>query len=259
MKKRNIRKLWRTRPSISNILMNAKLPSLEAELLLSYTLKTPRIKIFAHPEAKVSLQNEETFKKLVQQRKLGVPLAYLLGEKEFYGLRLKVDRRALIPRPETEELVLEALKKNPKKVADIGTGSGAIALSLATHLPYSKIYATDISDEALDLARENAELLKLSNRITFLQGHLADPLPEPVNLIVANLPYIMTPWLKNLPKDIVEFEPMVALDGGEDGLRWYKELFETASEKLLPGGVILYELDGRVRIYEPKELRLESR
>lgn len=259
MKKKNIRKLWRTRPNVNSVLVDSGLPALEAEILLSHVLKIPRTKIFAHPETKLSSANEQSFNDLVESRRQGIPLAYLTGEKEFYGLRLKVDRRALIPRPETEELVLEALKMSPKVVADIGTGSGAIALSLATHLPYSKIYATDISDEALDLARENADLLKLSHRITFLQGHLAEPLPEKVDLIVANLPYIMTPWLKNLPKDILEFEPLIALDGGDDGLRWYRELFATAEAKLLPEGRILYELDGRVLVWEPKARPLKSR
>lgn len=258
MKKKNIRKLWRNRPNVSSILKDSGLPSLEAEILLSHILKVPRTTLFAHPETKLSSTQVLHMDKLVRDRHLGVPIAYLTGEKEFYGLRLKVDRRALIPRPETEQLVLEALKLNPGLVADIGTGSGAIALALAAHLPYSKIYATDISEEALDLARENAELLKLGHRIKFLQGHLAEPLPEPVDLIVANLPYIMTPWLKSLPKEILEFEPLIALDGGWDGLRWYRELFDKASEKLLPGGRILYELDGRVLVWEPKELPLES-
>jgi release factor glutamine methyltransferase len=138
------------------------------------------------------------------------------------------------------------LKLSPKSVADIGTGSGAIALALATHLPQAKIYATDISPAALDLARENAHRLGLENKITLLLGSLAEPLPSPVELIVANLPYIKTSGIKVLPKEIKDFEPILALDGGRDGLELYRELFRQAPTKLLPGGQILYELDGQV-------------
>lgn len=260
MKKKNILKLRRNLNNISKVLSQANLPALEAEILLANVLSLPRTKLFSHPESKVHFEDEQIFQKLVERRKKGEPIAYIIGEKEFYGLRLKVDHRALIPRPETEELVLEALKLKPNSVADIGTGSGAIALALAAHLPKAKIYATDISEEALDLARENAELLKLSSRVTFLRGHLTDPLPKPVELIVTNLPYIMTPWIDKLPLEIKNFEPVTALDGGEDGLRWYRELFQKAQAKLLPGGQVLYELDGRVLSWEPtKELRIESR
>jgi|SRR5581483_2128579 len=258
MKRKNILKLRRNLESVSTVLHRSRLPALEAEMLLSSVLQKPRTEIFAHPETKVRFQDLVRFETLVRRRHGGEPVAYLTGEKEFYGLRLKVDRRALIPRPETEELVLEALKQHPRSVADIGTGSGAIALALAAHLPKASIYATDISEEALDLARENALRLKLDARIKFLRGNLAEPLPEPVELMVANLPYIMSPWLKNLPKEITEFEPNLALDGGVDGLKYYRELFARASEKLLPGGKILYELDGTVRVWEPTAPRSEQ-
>lgn len=252
MKTKNILKLRRNLTNVGSLLRESNLPALESEILLARILNIPRTHLFAHPETKVRFEDQKSFEALVARRRLGEPIAYLTGEKEFYGLKLKVDRRALIPRPETEELVLEALKLNPSSVADIGTGSGAIALALAAHLPKAKLYASDISDEALDLARENAELLKLTSRIRFLKGNLLESLPEPVALIVANLPYIMTDWVKNLTPEIREFEPEMALDGGTDGLKWYRELFLAAPTKLLPGGVVLYELDGRVYVWTPK-------
>ncbi len=251
MKRKNILKLRRNLPNVSSLLKETSLPALEAEILLSFVLGKPRTVLFAHPETKVEFADERRFLELVKRRKSSEPIAYIIGEKEFYGLRLKVDRRALIPRPETEELVLESLKTHPRSVADIGTGTGAIAIALAAHLPKAKIYATDISEDALDLARENAELLKLDHRIKFLKGNLAEPLPEPVDLIVANLPYIMRSWLAKLPQEIRDFEPAVALDGGEDGLKFYRELFRTAKKKLTERGKILYELDGRVLLWTP--------
>jgi release factor glutamine methyltransferase len=253
MKKKNILKLRRNLSSVGNLLRGSNLPALEAEILLAEVLHKTRTDLFTHPETKVRFEEAQTFEKFVRRRSQGEPLAYVLGHKEFYGLSLKIDPRALIPRPETEELVLEVLKLNPKSVADIGTGSGAIALALAVHLPKAKIYAIDVSEEALDLARENADLLKLTGRITFLRGNLAEPLPEPVAVMAANLPYIMTSWIKTLPPEIKDHEPTVALDGGTDGLLLYRELFNQAGPKLLAGGRILYELDGRVLVWSRKD------
>ncbi len=252
MKTKSILKLRRNLTNVGSLLRESNLPALESEILLSHILRIPRTHLFAHPETKVRLEDQKSFEALVARRRLGEPIAYLTGEKEFYGLKLKVDHRALIPRPETEELVLEALKLNPSSVADIGTGSGAIALALATHLPKAKVYASDISEEALELARENAELLHLGARIRFLKGNLCEPLPQKVDLIVANLPYIMTPWIKSLPDEIKNYEPVLALDGGDDGLLWYRQLFDLAKDKLNPNGRILYELDGRVLVEFPR-------
>lgn len=251
MKKKNILKLRRNLTSYSQALRYADLPALEAEMLLSHVLKIPRTEIFAHPEAKLKFEQYQEFRDIVIRRKGSEPIAYITGHKEFYGLDLKVDTRALIPRSETENLVLEALKLNPKVVADIGTGCGAVALALARHLPHAKIYASDISTEALELARENAENLGLTKRVTFLEGDLAEPIPEKVDLITANLPYVRRPWISELPEEIKDFEPRIALDGGDDGLFWYKKLFDQAKDKLTPGGEILYELDGRIFFFEP--------
>lgn len=251
MKKKNILKLRRNLRNTGDLIAESNLPALEAEILLAHILGNSRVELFTHPEGKIRFVDEKVFQSLVARRQRSEPIAYIIGEKEFYGLKLKVDPRALIPRPETETLVLEALKLNPKSVADIGTGSGAVALALAKHLPDAKIYATDISGEALQLALENARRLGLAKKITFLQGSLLEPIPEPVELITANLPYVRRRWIEELPIEIKNFEPRIALDGGGDGLEWYRELFAKAKAKLLPGGEILYELDGRILFWNP--------
>lgn len=251
MKPKAILKTRRTLPSISNALHWADLPALEAEMLLAYVLDKPRTLLFAHPETKLHQSDWEKFQNLVNRRHSGEPIAYLTGYKEFYGMKLKTDPRALIPREETENLVIEALKLNPKSVADLGTGAGPIALALAKHLPDAKIYASDISKEAIALAQENTSALGLQDRVSFLIGHLAEPLPEPVELITANLPYVRNWMIPELPNEIKDYEPRVALDGGANGLKLYDELFTTVGDKLLPGGQILYELDGRIYVWTP--------
>jgi release factor glutamine methyltransferase len=254
MKSRAILKSRRTLPSISNALHWAKLPALEAEILLAHSLKTSRTSLFAHPETKLDHATWERFQNLITRRHSNEPIAYIIGYKEFYGIRLKTDARALIPREETEDLVQEALKLCPKSIADLGTGCGAIAIALAKHLPReTKIYASDISKDAVELAGENAKQLNLSKRITLLTGYLAKPIPEPVDLITANLPYVRNWMIKELPTEIKDYEPRIALDGGDDGLQLYSELFETVGKKLRPGGEILYELDGRIYVWAPQQ------
>jgi release factor glutamine methyltransferase len=259
VKPKAILKTRRLLPSIHDALVWADLPALESEILLSAVLNLDRTNLFTHSENKLNHSGWEKFQRHVMRRKQNEPIAYILGYKEFYGLKLKVDKRALIPRPETEELVLEALKLNPQSVADIGTGCGAIAIALAKHLPKAKIYASDVSAEALQLARENAKLQGIYDRITFLNGSLAEPLPEPVELMTANLPYVRRWMIDKLPEEIKDYEPRIALDGGDDGLYWYKKLFSQASEKLLPEGEILYELDGRIFVWTPQVKRKEPR
>jgi release factor glutamine methyltransferase len=220
-------------------------------MLLAHVLEKPRTSLFAHPEIKLYQSDWDKFQELVEHRRCSEPIAYLIGYKEFYGMKLKTDPRALIPREETEDLVIEALRLSPKSVADLGTGAGPVALAMAKHLPMAKIYASDISSEAIALAKENAEALGLSERITFLTGHLAEPLQDPVELITANLPYVRNWMIPELPPEIKDHEPRIALDGGDNGLKLYDELFATVGDKLLPGGQILYELDGRIYVWTP--------
>lgn len=176
------------------------------------------------------------------------PTAYITGHKEFFGIDFQISPATLIPRPETELLVERAIElvnaAFPQSclVADIGTGCGAIAIAIALHLPKVKIYASDISATALEVARSNCRYHGVSDRITLLQGDLLDPLPEPVNLIVANLPYIRETELPALPPEISMYEPQIALAGGRDGLKQIERLLSQAGTKLLPRGAIMLEI-----------------
>jgi len=218
--------------------------SLESELLLRQTLKIDRVQLYLDLSRELSLEEEATFWPLIERRRNGEPTAYITGHREFYGLDFYVDSRVLIPRPESEMLVEKALnlahQRSVKTIAEIGTGCGAIAISLARNLPEAKIYATDISAPALKVALFNCQQHGVADRICLLEGDMLDPLPEPVDLIVANLPYIRE---SELPREgPVSFEPKVALDGGAAGSERIGELCRQAGSKLCPGGSLLLEI-----------------
>ncbi|MBC7252197.1 MAG: peptide chain release factor N(5)-glutamine methyltransferase, partial [Anaerolineae bacterium] len=223
-------------------------PRLEAELLLAHVLSVERAYILAHPEHNLSPAESARYRQLIHRRAQHEPLAYLLGHQEFYGLDFYVSPAVLIPRPETELLVEEALaaartsSSRPWCVADVGTGSGAIAVSLAVHVPHARVYATDASAEALAVAEENCRRHGVSERVILLQGHLLSPLPEAVDCIVANLPYVSHAEWDSLPAEIAVYEPRAALDGGPDGLKYIGELLASAAPYLRPKGVILLEI-----------------
>ncbi|GAI02081.1 unnamed protein product, partial [marine sediment metagenome] len=174
----------------------------------------------------------------------GEPTAYITGHREFYGLDFYVDPRVLIPRPESELLVETALglaQNHPLfTIAEIGTGCGAIAISLALSLPEAKIYATDISAAALEVALVNCQKHGVIDRVHLLQGDMLDPVPEPVDLIIANLPYVKQSKLA--PMSPARFEPLLALDGGSDGTERIRQLCRQVDSKLLPGGFLLLEI-----------------
>lgn len=218
--------------------------SLESELLLRHTLKIDRVQLHLGLDCELSPEQEQTFWQLIHRRGNGEPTAYITGHREFYGLDFYVDLRVLIPRPESELLVEKALslaRHRPiVKIADIGTGCGAIAISLALNLPQAKVYATDISADALEVARINCAKYSVTDRVYLLRGNLLEPLPEPVDLIVANLPYLRK---SDLPKSgPVSFEPMFALDGGRGGLDKISQLCPQAGGKLCPQGCLLLEI-----------------
>jgi release factor glutamine methyltransferase len=226
-------------------------PRLDAELLLARVLGLPRVSLYINFEKPLTPKQVDAYRELVRRRGRHEPAAYILGEKEFYGISFKTDKRALIPRPETEHLVDEALailKTLPDgapAVCDVGCGSGAVALSLAAHFPNAVIEASDASLEALALAEENARLLKLQDKVSFHEGDLLDaPFESPAfDLVCANLPYIPSGDLEKLPPDVFAFEPLSALDGGPDGMRLTSRLLQQAGEKLRPKGAILLEID----------------
>jgi len=217
---------------------------LEAELLLRFVLKINTVELFASPDAVVTPARAKCYFQLIDRRLRGEPSFYIIGKREFYGRDFKVTPAVLIPRPETEllvEKVIAAVQKCPRPlIADIGTGSGIIGITLALELPPAAIIATDISGEALKVARQNSRQYGVEKRITFLQGNLLAPLPWAVNVIAANLPYVTT---ADVPRvNTIGFEPEIALDGGADGLDLVRELILTARSKLLPGGCLLLEI-----------------
>ena len=217
---------------------------LECELLLRHTLKINRTQLYLDLNLKLSPKHEETFWHLIERRLNGEPTAYITRHREFYGLDFYVDTRVLIPRPESEILVEKALNQAQNRsistIADIGTGCGAIAVSLALNLPQAKIYATDVSASTLEVALLNCQKYGVTNRICLLQGDMLDPVPEPVDLIVANLPYVKESEL--LQMHSVNFEPLLALNGGSNGLEKIFQLCRQVSDKLHSDGCLLLEV-----------------
>jgi len=224
---------------------------IEARMLLGYTTKLSPVQIYTHPERTLGQEQEMKLQELVERRLCHEPAAYIVNHREFYGVDFYVDSRVLIPRPETELLVDMALEfargsntypVRPLLIADIGTGCGAIAISLAINIPQSKIYATDISLSALEVARLNCECYNVTDRITLLQGNLLEPLSGPVDLIIANLPYIKSSDLVTLSPEIIQFEPSLAIDGGESGLNYISQLLEQAGGRINNRGCLLLEI-----------------
>ncbi|MBI4675757.1 MAG: peptide chain release factor N(5)-glutamine methyltransferase [Chloroflexi bacterium] len=205
---------------------------LEAEILLAHTLNISRALLLARLGEPISSANAAQFAGMVARRAQHEPLAYILGHQEFYGLDFIVDRRVLIPRPETEhvvELALDALKKiaHPEPViADVGTGSGAIALALVHKTTQTKIYATDVSPDALAVAQLNAARFRLSERVEFRNTDLLEGITTPLDLITANLPYIPLERSSRLPREIRAYEPRVATIAGLDGLSVIRRLLQ---------------------------------
>lgn len=226
-------------------------PALDTQTLLAHLIDVGRATLLAYPERTLTAEQAADYAALVARRAAHTPIAYLTGEREFMGLRLRTDPRALIPRPETELLVeailrdvAERLARDPQQpplVADIGTGSGAIAIALAVGEPrLPRVYATDLSPDALALARENAEAQRVAARVTFLLGDLLAPLPEPVDLLAANLPYV-APDDASVPRSVSGYEPAQALYGAEDGLGHIRRLLAEAPAKLRPGASLYLE------------------
>ena len=219
-------------------------PRLEAELLLSHALKISRSILFAFPERLINPEHQQLIAQLIQRRVAGEPIAYILQEKEFWSLPLKVTADTLIPRPETEllvELVLQLLPPNQlQSVADLGTGSGAVALAIAKERPPWQLIATDQSAAALDVARQNAVRLELSN-VNFYSGSWCAALPRrDLHAIVSNPPYIAEDDA-HLSNGDLRFEPQSALVAGKEGLNALRVIIEEAGHFLLPGGWLLLE------------------
>jgi len=224
--------------------------SVEAGLLLGHILGMSKTQLYIEPERSLTSVEIKHLRRLVQRRLDHEPAAYILGNCEFYGIDFCIDCHTFIPRPETELLVEKAVElarriPYPGKritIADVGTGCGAIAISLALALPQAKIYATDISASALQVAEMNCRRHAVSSQVELLQGNLLEPLSQPVDMIVANLPYIKSCEFKDLSPEVRNFEPTTALAGGEDGLGKIQQILEQMPGKLNYGGCFLLEI-----------------
>jgi release factor glutamine methyltransferase len=217
---------------------------LEGEVLLRHVLGISRSRLFSDLDDELNPVLEENLNHLIERRCYGEPSAYITGHREFFGLGFCVDRRVLIPRPESELIVEKAIaiarEGSIATVADIGTGCGAIAVSLAVNLPAVSIYATDISAEALEVARVNCLKHNVLDRIRLLQGDMLEPLPGAVDLIIANLPYVSESELRR--DTSLSYEPALALNGGRDGMEKIENLCRQAAAKLYPAGCLLLEI-----------------
>ena len=225
---------------------------IEAEVLLRHAMDVERADFFASLQQPLSTSGQVRMDRSVQRRTAGEPLAYILGRREFYGLDFQVSSHVLVPRQETELLVdevLEFARARPERsrraqrllIADVGTGSGAIAVAIARHLPQATVYATDSSPQALQSAGINSRRHGVSNRVHLRHGDLLEALEAPVDVVVSNPPYLRTGELPGLPPE-VRREPQCALDGGPDGLQVIRRLFLQAPGRIRAEGVLIVEI-----------------
>ena len=222
---------------------NAKL---DTDILIAHSLGIKRLDIYLDLDRPLTEAQLTDLRSLVKRRASREPLQYIIGNTEFYGLTLKVDPRALIPRHETEELIeliVERLEAPPKRILDLGTGSGAIALALASRYSDAEVTATDQSEEAITLAKENALALNLSSRVTFIKGNWFEPLDEGArfDLIVSNPPYLTEAEMQTAEPEVIDHEPHNALASGQEGLDDLGLLFKSVPRHLAEGGLLALE------------------
>ena len=223
-------------------------PRLDAEILLAHARGCPRIQLYTNYDQPLTDDQRATMRDLVKRRAAAEPVAYLVGHREFFGLDFRVTKDVLVPRPDTETLIVEALEGlkpfTQPRVLDVGTGSGCIAITLAVHCPQAIVTAVDLSKPALTIAQENAAKHNVADRIRFLCGDLFAPLTdtEPFDLIASNPPYIASAEIETLAPDVRLHEPRTALDGGHDGLDIIRRLITEAPRHLLPKGKLLIEI-----------------
>ncbi|MFL7893029.1 MAG: peptide chain release factor N(5)-glutamine methyltransferase [Anaerolineales bacterium] len=235
------------RQGVEKLSEHSETPNLDVQVLLANILNQSRAWIVSHPEVELTTSELSAWQVNLNSLVNGTPLPYVIGHWEFFGLDFKVSPDTLIPRPETEILVEQAISwldedhEPGSRVADIGTGTGCIAISIAKYNSISTIYATDLSLPALKIAIENAQKHCVADRIEFLVGNLLNPLDTKFDLICANLPYIPAHALPNL--EIAHHEPLLALNGGHQGMEQIAQLIKVAPLHLNPGGLLLIEIE----------------
>ncbi|MFH2105412.1 MAG: peptide chain release factor N(5)-glutamine methyltransferase [Parcubacteria group bacterium] len=223
-------------------------PALDAEVLLCFVLDISKEKLYGQLGQDLTANQLEKYQQLTVRRQKHEPIAYITKHKEFYGLDFYVDKRVLIPRPDTEVIVETVIEKygnisQQKFIADIGTGSGCIAVALAKNLPAAEIYAIDISPEALEVAKTNIAGHKVQKQVTLLRGNLLELLPEKVDIIVSNPPYLAQERADEIKPEVIDHEPHQALFAGSDGLKYYQKLLAQACNYLKSPGLIVLEID----------------
>jgi release factor glutamine methyltransferase len=221
-------------------------PLLEAQVLLAHALQKPRTWVIAHMDISLSSAQMEQLNGSLHRLVFGEPLPYIIGVQQFYGLEFIVSPQVLIPRPETELLVEESLRwlseqEGKRRIVDVGTGSGCIAISIAKNVPGLFIVASDISAQALQVAQKNILLHHVEKDVQLLQASLLGPIHFQIDLLCANLPYIPAGKLKNL--QVTKFEPMLALDGKESGFYWIEALLSQALNRMASPSLMLFELE----------------
>ena len=222
-------------------------PSIEAEILALHVLAYTKLERILYANRQVSKEEEESYNKCIAKRCSGIPLQYITNDQEFMGLSFYVDQNVLIPRQDTETLVEtlldQAKVRSFKKIIEIGVGSGCISISLAKFLPQAQITGIDISPEALQIARKNAKANQVEDQIQWVQSNLFDKYTgEVVDLIVSNPPYITSKDYSELETEVKDYEPMLALEAGQDGLGFYREITKEAKKHLIKGGTLAYEI-----------------
>ena len=238
-------------------------PRLDAEVMLAHVLEWPRVQLYTHFTDEVNEVPRGRFRELVRRRVEGAPVAYLVGRKEFYSLAFEVSAAVLIPRPETEFLVVEflAVTKNVEspRAVDVGTGSGCLAIASTFRHPKAHFFAIDISEDALAVARKNAGRHGVSDRIDFRLGNRLEPvsLDGPFDVILSNPPYIPTAQIERLEVGVRDYEPWTALDGGPTGLDMVSRLIEESVPLLKPGGHLILEIGSDQE--KPVRALIESR
>jgi release factor glutamine methyltransferase len=222
-------------------------PLLEAQILLAHALGCKKIDLYVRHEEEPPEDRRVAFREMIKKRAEGMPVAYLVGHREFYSLEFAVSPAVLIPRPETETLVMEALRwlkpMEAPRVLDVGTGSGAIAVAIARQHKTARVTAVDVSAAALAVAAGNAQKHAVADRVKFLEGDLFGPVAgQTFDLVVSNPPYIARSEFPALDAGVREFEPRAALDGGPEGLDFYRRIAADVANYLAPGGAVMVEI-----------------